>query len=108
MEKIGKYPLPDGSVAQAIANIRQHNPRVIGLDLYRNLSIEPGTEELSEIFRTTPNLIGVEKVSDRPIRPNPILAEADQISASDAILDPDGFVRRVLFSVEKDGQIIFV
>ena len=106
MEKIGKYPLPDGSVADALANIRQHNPRVIGLDLYRNLSIEPGTEKLSEIFRTTPNLIGVKKVSGRPISPNPILAEGDQISASDAILDPDGFVRRVLFSLEKEGQVI--
>lgn len=105
MEKIGKYPLPDGSVAVAIANIRKHEPRAIGLDLYRNLSIEPGTAELSEIFRTTPNLIGVEKVSDRPIRPNPILAEAEQVSASDAILDPDGFVRRALFSLEKNGQV---
>ncbi len=105
MAQIGKYPLPDSFVAKAIANIRQHNPRVIGLDMYRNLSIEPGTEELSEIFRTTPNLIGVEKIADRPIRANPILAAADQISASDTVLDPDGFVRRVLFSVEKDQKI---
>ncbi len=105
MAQIGKYPLPDGTIAQAIAQIRSHNPRGIGLDLYRNLSIEPGTAELSEIFRTTPNVIGVEKVSYRPIRPNPILAAADQVSASDAVIDPDGFVRRVLFSLEKEGQI---
>ncbi len=105
LEPIGKYPLPDGIIAQALKTIQEHNPRVIGLDMYRNLSIEPGTEELSEIFKTTTNLIGVEKISSPPIKPHQILERAGQISFADIMIDSDGFTRRALLSLEKDNQI---
>ena len=105
LESIGKYPISDEIIAQAITSIIDYNPRVIGLNMYRNLSIEPGTKELSEIFKTTDNLIGVEKVSNSPIKPNQILKQADRISFADFIIDSDGFIRRVLFSLEKNNQI---
>ena len=73
--------------------------------MYRNLSIEPGTRELEKFFKITNNLIGVEKVSYSPVQPNKILQQADRISFTDLIIDSDGFIRRVLFSLEKDNQI---
>ena len=105
LEQIGKYPIPDGIIAQTLSVIKEHNPRVIGLDMYRNLSIEPGTKELSRILKTTNNLIGVEKVIEPPIKPNKILQQADRISFADLLIDYDGFIRRILFSLEKDNQI---
>ena len=105
LDTIGKYPIPDGMIAQAINNLNVYEPRVIGLDMYRNLSIEPGTQELSEIFKNTANLIGVEKISEPPIKPNQILEQADQVSFADVIFDSDGFVRRALFSLEKDNVV---
>jgi adenylate cyclase len=36
-------------------------PRAIGLDIYRDLPVEPGHEKLVQVFKSTPNLIGNSK-----------------------------------------------
>ena len=67
------WPLNDRLLTQAISNIRAQNPKVIGLDLVRNLPLEPGNRELVKLFQTTDNLFGIEKVIDPQIDPPPIL-----------------------------------
>ena len=98
LQNIGQYPIPDGILARAIANLKHHEPRAIGLDLYRDLPVEPGTRELSEILTNTPNLIAVEKLIGSRISPPPILAESDRVGLADQVLDKDGKVRRALLS----------
>ncbi|HAX78072.1 MAG TPA: transmembrane sensor domain-containing protein [Cyanobacteria bacterium UBA11372] len=99
-----KWPISDAILARVLTKIKQQKPRAIGLDLYRNLPVEPGHKELVKIFETTPNLIGIKKVigdkfSDA-IAPSPILAKLGQISANDVVVDPDGVVRRgILFPI---------
>jgi len=105
IQALGNWPIPDQALAEAIRQLRVHEPRVIGLDLYRNLSVEPGTETLLEVFRTTPNLIGVEKVIGVPVPPPPILQEAEQFGIADFVLDGDGKVRRALVSIQKDDEL---
>ncbi|GAP96210.1 CHASE2 domain-containing protein [Leptolyngbya sp. NIES-2104] len=100
---IGRYPIPDAEFAQVLSKIRQQKPRVIGMDVYRNLPVEPGHNALIQIYQQTPNLIGVEKTlsgANMPsVDPPPILREQGQIAASDLVLDPDGKVRRNLLSL---------
>ena len=99
IQKIGRFPVPDGMLVRAIETLKNYKPRAIGLDLYRDLPVEPGYRELVKLFRTTPNLIGIEKAVGSKIAPPPALAELGQIGLADQVLDGDGKVRRALLSV---------
>ncbi len=105
--ELGTWPIPDGIMASALEAIKQESPRAIGLDIYRDLPVGEGTEELEEVFATTPNLIGIEKRTDRyatGVRPPAILEERNQIGFNDVLLDDDGRVRRaLLFTSDEDG-----
>ena len=102
---IGQWPIPDAVLAKLIKNLRKHQPKAIGLDLYRDLPVEPGHKVLVEVFKSTPNLIGVEKAVGSPVPPPPILKQSDRASLADLILDADGKVRRGLISIRtEDGQ----
>ncbi|TVQ20544.1 MAG: CHASE2 domain-containing protein [Leptolyngbya sp. DLM2.Bin15] len=111
IENLEQWPISDSTLASLIEEIRQQEPRVIGLDLYRNLPIEPGHDHLVQVFQSTPNLIGIEKaVGDSygaTIAPPPILGELGQVSASDIVIDRDGMVRRILLSIrDPQGQTV--
>ncbi|MGB3649895.1 MAG: CHASE2 domain-containing protein, partial [Rivularia sp. (in: cyanobacteria)] len=99
LQQIGQYPIPDKVLAEAINKLKSYNPRNIGLDLYRDLPVKPGTDELTQVFRTTPNLIGIEKVVGSKVAPPEVLAELGQVGVVDQVLDGDGKVRRALLSV---------
>ncbi|MDY7013415.1 MAG: CHASE2 domain-containing protein, partial [Cyanobacteriota bacterium] len=103
IQAIGDWPVPDGVLAEAIAKLKAQQPRVIGLDLYRDLPEEPGHEQLVEVFRSTPNLIGVEKLAGDRVAPSPVLEELGQVGLADLVLDADQSVRRGLLSA-KDEQ----
>lgn len=94
------FPISDDILAEAIRNISRHQPRLIGLDIYRDRPIEPGREQLSALFHQMPNLIGIEKAVEPSISPPSGLAEKDQIGFADQLIDSDGKLRRALLSVE--------
>jgi CHASE2 domain-containing sensor protein/class 3 adenylate cyclase len=100
---VGKWPIPDAVLARALNNLKQHQPRAIGLDLYRDLPVEPGNRALVEVFKSTPNLIGVEKAVGNSVAPPPTLKELGQVALADLLLDSDGKVRRGLLSVKEDS-----
>ncbi len=102
---VRKWPMSDRVMARFIRNIKAQQPRAIGIDIYRDLPVEPGHEELVEVFKSTPNLIGIEKVGGEPIAPPPTLRELEQVAAADLVLDADGKVRRGLVLVgNKKGE----
>jgi adenylate cyclase len=106
IKQIGQYPLPDRVLVRAIETLKSYKPRVIGLDLYRDLPVEPGYQELVKVFKTTPNLIGIEKIVGSQIDPPPVLAEMGQVGLADQVLDGDGKLRRALLSVQlPNGQL---
>ncbi len=96
---VAQWPMPDLAMARLLKNISAQKPRVIGLDIYRDLVVEPGHQELVSVFKSTPNLIGIEKVAGTPVDPPQTLAEAGQVAAADLILDADGKIRRALVLV---------
>jgi adenylate cyclase len=105
LQKTAQYPLPDGTLAKSIKNIQQHQPRLMGLDIYRDLTIEPGHTELVKVFQNSPNLIGIYKQVGERVAPAPDLAKLNQIGLADQILDGDGKVRRALLSVRSKGKV---
>lgn len=106
IREVGQWPVSDQVLTKFLTNLKQHEPRVIGLGIYRDLSVPPGNEELAALFRSTPNLIGVHKVvGNDTVAPPVVLAELNQVGIVDMILDSDGKVRRGLLSVKlQDNQ----
>ena len=100
--------IPDGTLAQLIQVVSQHDPAIIGLDLYRNIPSDDGYDELQQVLATTPNLIGIEKVvGDQALASvvgNIVLVEDDRSAASDLIVDIDGRVRRGFVFPSTDGE----
>lgn len=112
IKQLGRWPMSDAVLARLISLLKQQNPRVIGLDIFRDLPVEPGHQELVNVFKSTPNLIGIEKViktaQGEVIQPPPILKQRGQVSASDLQLDADGRIRRsLLYLRTQDHQSIF-
>ncbi len=105
---LNQFPISDQTLSRVIERLKQENPTVIGLNLYRDLPVEPGYQDLLQTFRSTPNLIGVEKyVKDsagRGVRPPPILRDREQVAFNDLVGDIDGKIRRHLLSVQENGK----
>lgn len=99
IQQIGQYPLPEGVLVQAIQTLKKYKPRAIGLDIYRDLAVEPGYQELIKLYKTTPNLFGIVKEVGSNVTPPYVLTELNQMSLADQLLDGDGKVRRALLSV---------
>lgn len=112
IKQLGRWPMSDAVLARVLSLLKQQQPRVIGLDIFRDLPVEPGHQELVNVFTSTPNLIGIEKViktaEGEVIQAPPQLKERDQVSASDLLLDTDGRTRRsLLYLRTSDNRSIF-
>ncbi|MEB3338634.1 MAG: adenylate/guanylate cyclase domain-containing protein [Leptolyngbyaceae bacterium] len=102
VQKLGQSIIPDGVYAQLLQKLKAMQPRAIGLDIYRDLPVEPGHQELAQVFASTPNLVGIQKVIGdsrrEAVAPPPILKAKGQVGANDLILDTDNVIRRGLIS----------
>lgn len=104
-----EWPISDGVLAQLLEKVKKQQPRAIGLDLFRDLQVPPGYEQLVKVFESTPNLIGIEKVVEdaygEAVAPPPILSKLGQVGAANAVFDADGKIRRGLLSITfKNGE----
>jgi CHASE2 domain-containing sensor protein/nitrogen-specific signal transduction histidine kinase/CheY-like chemotaxis protein len=98
------WPICDQIMADLITNIRRYKPAVIGLDIYRNLPEEPGNKALMQVFKTTPNLYGVEKITPQRVDPPPQLQQQNQVALADLIVDDDRKVRRAFLTATDEKQ----
>ncbi|MBF2063211.1 MAG: CHASE2 domain-containing protein [Calothrix sp. C42_A2020_038] len=108
ISRFKSWPMDDATLAKLLDKIRQQQPKAIGLDLYRNLPVDPGHQELLKVYESTPNLIGIQKVLSNvngpAVNPPPILGARNQVAACDLVLEADGKVRRYLLSVRVNGK----
>ncbi len=101
IKAVGQWPIPDRVLATAIKKLKAQQPSAIALDIYRDLPVAPGTQDLRQIFNSTPNLYVVEQVPDDsndPITPPPTVSQ-EQVGFSNVISDSDGKIRRALLSI---------
>jgi adenylate cyclase len=87
----------DRTLAQALANLEKHSPKVIGLDLYRDIPQEPGTAALRQQLQQS-NVITITKLgnAEEDTIPPPPGVPSERISFNDLLIDPDGVIRRNL------------
>ncbi|MEL6383133.1 MAG: CHASE2 domain-containing protein, partial [Cyanobacteria bacterium J06626_18] len=105
ISRLRQWPMSDESLAYLLTQITQYQPRAIGLDIYRDFSVSPGRKNLEEVFKNTPNLIGVEKVGNTPVAASPILAKQNQVAMADLVMDDDGTVRRALLAANIESEL---
>ncbi|NJK30044.1 MAG: CHASE2 domain-containing protein [Acaryochloris sp. SU_5_25] len=101
IQKLGKS---DQLLDKVLTKLEQDEPRVIGLDIYRDIPVEPGHIELITTLQTSPNLIAICKSGDADstgVRP-PSTVPEERLAFSDIVVDLDGIVRRSLLSLSPD------
>lgn len=104
--------ITDQILANLLNKLKSRQPRAIGLDLYRNLPSPPGTSELEQVFESTPNLVGIEKVVGKNnyerVDPPPTLKKLGQVGANDLVIDADSKVRRALMYINPEqGKTVY-
>ncbi|HRX71718.1 MAG: adenylate/guanylate cyclase domain-containing protein [Candidatus Competibacteraceae bacterium] len=102
------YPLPDNVMAEMLERLAQGQPRVIGVDKYRDIPVSPGTEQLDHVLRNHREIVWIMKFGNAatqtpPINPPPALMNTDQVGFNDVPIDKDSRVRRGLLFLD-DGQ----
>ena len=96
IESVNQYPIPDGNIAELLKKLKSYQPRAIGLDLFKNVPVEPGGEELARVLRENTNIIGIEKI----LPPGEVAAHrslsSEQVGFADLLNDEDSKFRRYL------------
>ncbi len=99
LRSAGQYPMSDRQMAQLLQKLQAAKPRAIGLDIYRDIPVEPGHQQLQQVYRKSPNLIGISHIKDDDspeVPPPPVLRDTRQYGFNNVVLDPDNTVRRGL------------
>ncbi|MEG4121595.1 EAL domain-containing protein [Microcoleus sp. N9_B4] len=107
IQALGRFPISDKVIAKTLAKLQKYQPKVIGLDLYRDLPQAPGHEELLAGLKA-PNVVAIYKLSDSESQgvAAPPGIPPDRVGFNDFVLDPDGVVRRNLLSVSQPDKKI--
>ncbi|MBE9224934.1 EAL domain-containing protein [Phormidium sp. LEGE 05292] len=103
-----KWPLSDRTLARLIAKLQLSQPKVIGLDLYREIPYPPGHAELVKELQAQ-NVVVITKLIDsenESVKPPPSAAK-QQISFNDFVLDPDGVIRRNFIFASVKGEAYY-
>jgi len=106
IQALGEWPIGDRKLTEILQKLNAYNPRAIGLNIYRDLPVPPGTEALQNQMQNQSNLIVIckakdglnEGVNSPPGVPN------SRVGFNDISIDPDGVLRRhTLFMAEHPG-----
>ncbi|MGK5094234.1 CHASE2 domain-containing protein [Deltaproteobacteria bacterium TL4] len=105
------WPIPDQVLAEMFEILESHSPKVIGLDLYRDLPVpsKDGSSHyarLEKLFKENANIIGITKIADSRgayVAPPPALTGTDQIGFNDVLSD-EGIIRRGLLFMDNGTQ----
>lgn len=101
-----RWPLSDRTLAKVLAQLQQYQPRVIGLDLHRNVPQPPGTDAFRQQLQAK-NVFTIEKLGDpeRDGIPAPPGFPKARVGFNDFLQDPDNVVRRnLLYAYQGDQQ----
>jgi adenylate cyclase len=108
IHRLGNWPLNDDQLASTLESLLRAGPRVIGLDIYRDLPVPPGTKRLHRLLQGHPQIIAIEKfpgAGSPGIPPPPVLAGTDRVGFSDLVSDPGGIIRRNLLFQANDTEV---
>ena len=103
---LGRWPMSDGQLATALERLVSAGAVAVGVDLYRDVPVPPGTERLDALLARAPQIVAVMKFGDKDldaIQAPPGLTGTDRVGFNDVLVDPGGVVRRGLLFLD-DGE----
>jgi len=106
IQSLGEYPISDEDFALVITRLSDAGARGIGIDIYRDIPVPPGSSELEAVLLAHPRVIMPSKFADEGhegVGPPKVLAGSAQVGFNNMVTDADGKVRRGLLYME-DGQ----
>ncbi|HEY9666970.1 MAG TPA: adenylate/guanylate cyclase domain-containing protein [Coleofasciculaceae cyanobacterium] len=101
-----KWPFSDQVVARLLSKLQTMQPAVIGLDLYRDIPIQPGQDELVAQLKQ-PNVIAIQNIDNVTGTPAPPTVPEEQVGFNDLAIDPDNVVRRNILFAENENGVLF-
>ena len=106
IQRLGEWPLTDSRMAETLKKLLVHEPRAIGVDLYRDIPVAPGTDELNSLLTSEKRIFIIEKFGtdeSNHVSGPAVLKGTEQIGFADVPVDDDGVVRRGLLFLD-DGE----
>ncbi len=106
--RLQQWPVSDAVLAETLQRLVDYGPRVIGLDIYRDLPVPPGHSELNAVLSENNMIIGTMKMPENTqpgVPAPPVLHSTKRVGFNDIIIDPDGIVRRGLLYMEDTEEI---
>ncbi len=101
----GAWPLSDGTLARAVERLARDRPRAIGVDIYRDVPVPPGSGTLNPMLSSDRRVVWVMKFGHGladGVPPPAALRNTDQVGFNDILVDSGGAVRRGLLFLD-DG-----
>ncbi|MEM9005577.1 MAG: CHASE2 domain-containing protein [Cyanobacteria bacterium P01_F01_bin.86] len=107
LQNLGTYPVPDSEFIDILESLEAYKPRVVGIDVFRDLpvgsplqdadEVESSYDELTSLFKASPNIVAIDKIFGYQLSKPEGIPE-DRAGFADALLDDDGFIRRSLLA----------
>jgi CHASE2 domain-containing sensor protein len=105
IEWVKQHPVPDKKIAELLTKLETYKPLAIGLDIFKNVSVEPGGEQLAKVLRSNSNIIGIEKILPPGEISAPKILPREQVGFVDLPNDGDGKNRRYLLYTSNPHNI---
>lgn len=96
IEWVKQYPIPDQKIVELLTKLETYKPLAIGLDIFKNVPVEPGGEQLAQILRANSNIIGIEKILPPGETLPPQSLPSERVGFVDLPNDEDSKNRRYL------------
>ncbi|UVT21382.1 MAG: adenylate/guanylate cyclase domain-containing protein [Nitrospira sp.] len=102
----GRWPITDETLAHTLRILVEYRPRAIGVDLYRDIEVPPGHDELTALLPKHPQIIMISQLGGGTVAripPPRVLEGSGQVGFNDILVDHDGLIRRALL-FQDDGD----
>jgi len=102
------WPLSDDVLADVLERVARLRPRAVGVDIYRDQPVPPGSERLAATLARYERLVWVMKFGDGAsgVPPPPALRNTEAVGFNDILVDPGGVVRRGLLFLDDGVRVV--
>ncbi|MGC1310216.1 MAG: EAL domain-containing protein [Phormidesmis sp.] len=108
IRNLGEWPMSDQAMADLLNALQVHQPKAIGVDIYRDIPQGEGYAALAEALKD-PKVVAITGLgisADDRIPPPPNLS-SDQVGFNDFIIDSDGILRRSLLFAAEGNEALY-
>jgi CHASE2 domain-containing sensor protein/tRNA A-37 threonylcarbamoyl transferase component Bud32 len=108
LQRQKQWPLSDEILFELLSKLEEAEPVAIGLDIYRDLPVEPGHEKIARYFQTSDRIVPIcqigtsENIEIPPPSSIPQEEVPEVVGFPDLMVDSDGVVRRGLLFLGVD------